>query len=70
MARILFTNVSIFENTEANLAPGEVLVQGNRIEAVAKPGQTLQRTGCEVVDAGGANAYAGARQHPLSLVLR
>jgi imidazolonepropionase-like amidohydrolase len=59
MARILFTNVSIFEGTGANLIPGEVLVQGNRIEAVAEPRETLQRTGCEVVDAGGATLMPG-----------
>jgi imidazolonepropionase-like amidohydrolase len=59
MARILLTNVSIFEGTEANLVPGEVQVQGNRIEAVAKPGESLQRAGCEIIDAGGATLMPG-----------
>src|SRR3954468_13417148 len=54
MPRTLFTNVTIFEGTEKDLRPGEVLVQGNRINAVAGPGESLPREGCEVVDAGGA----------------
>ena len=59
MARILFTNVSIFEGTQSDLLPGEVLIQGNRIEAVAKPGEKLPRAGCEVVDGGGATLMPG-----------
>jgi hypothetical protein len=35
MARTLFTNVVIFEGTGKELLPGEVLVTGNRINAVA-----------------------------------
>lgn len=59
MSRTLFTNVMIFEGTGESLAPGEVLVQGNRIHAVAGPGETLPREGCEVVDAGGATLMPG-----------
>lgn len=59
MARTLFTNVSIFEGTSRELVPGEVLVQGNRINAVAGPGETLPREGCEVIDAGGATLMPG-----------
>lgn len=59
MARALFTNVMIFEGTGKTLAPGEVLVQGNRINAVAAPGETLPREGCEVIDAGGATLMPG-----------
>jgi hypothetical protein len=33
MAKTLFKNVMIFEGTGKTLAPGEVLVQGNRIQA-------------------------------------
>ena len=54
MPRTLFTNVAIFEGTGKELLPGEVLVQGNRINTVAGPGESLPREGCEVIDAGGA----------------
>ncbi len=59
MPRMLFTDVMIFEGTGKDLAPGEVLVQGNRIHAVAGPGESLPRDGCEVVDAGGATLMPG-----------
>jgi imidazolonepropionase-like amidohydrolase len=59
MARTLFTNVMIFEGTGKDLTPGEVLVQGNRVNAVAGPGESLPREGCEVVDAGGATLMPG-----------
>ena len=59
MPRTLFTNVMIFEGTAKDLAPGEVLVQGNRIHAVAGQGERLPREGCEVVDAGGATLMPG-----------
>lgn len=59
MPRTLFTNVMIFEGTGKDLAPGEVLVLGNRIHAVAAPGERLPREGCEVVDAGGATLMPG-----------
>ncbi|HEY3846116.1 MAG TPA: amidohydrolase family protein [Acetobacteraceae bacterium] len=59
MARTIFTNVMIFEGTGKNLLPGEVLVQGNRINAVAGPGEALPRDGCEVIDAGGATIMPG-----------
>jgi imidazolonepropionase-like amidohydrolase len=59
MPRTLFTNVMIFEGTGKDLVPGEVLVQGNRIHAVAAPGESLSRDGCEVLDAGGATLMPG-----------
>ena len=59
MSRTLLTNVMIFEGTSKDLTPGEVLVQGNRIHAVAGPGETLPRDGCEVLDAGGATLMPG-----------
>jgi imidazolonepropionase-like amidohydrolase len=59
MPRVLFTNVMIFEGTAKDLVPGEVLVQGNRINAVAGPGESLPREGCEVLDAGGATLMPG-----------
>lgn len=59
MARIVYTNVQIFEGTGEKLAPGEVLVQGNRIEAVAGPGEQLPRDAVEVIDGGGATLMPG-----------
>ena len=59
MPRTLFTNVMVFEGTGKDLAPGEVLVQGNRINAVSGPGESLPREGCEVIDAGGATLMPG-----------
>jgi imidazolonepropionase-like amidohydrolase len=59
MPRTLFTNVMIFEGTKKDLEPGEVLVQGNRIQAVAGPGEALPRDGAEVIDAGGATLMPG-----------
>jgi imidazolonepropionase-like amidohydrolase len=59
MPRTLFTNVMIFEGTKKDLEPGEVLVQGNRIQAVAGPGESLPRDGAEVIDAGGATLMPG-----------
>src|SRR3954471_11068214 len=59
MPRTLFTNVTIFEGTEKDLRPGEVLVQGNRIQAVAGPGESLPREGAELLDAGGATLMPG-----------
>ncbi|MBV8614545.1 MAG: amidohydrolase family protein [Acetobacteraceae bacterium] len=59
MPRTLFANVMIFEGTSKDLVPGEVLVQGNRIHAVAASGESLPREGSEVVDAGGATLMPG-----------
>ncbi|MGH7122025.1 MAG: amidohydrolase family protein [Acetobacteraceae bacterium] len=49
----------IFEGTGRDLVPGEVLVQGNRINAVAAPGEHLPREGAEIIDAGGATLMPG-----------
>jgi imidazolonepropionase-like amidohydrolase len=59
MAKTLFTNTMIFEGTTKELLPGEVLVQGNRIYAVAAPGESLPREGAQVIDAGGATLMPG-----------
>ncbi len=59
MPRTLFTNVMIFEGTGKDVTPGEVLVQGNRINAVTGPGESLPRDGAEVLDAGGATLMPG-----------
>ena len=59
MSRKLFTNVMIFDGNGPDLVPGEVLVQGNRIQSVAGPGESLPREGCEVTDGGGATLMPG-----------
>ena len=59
MAKTLFKNVMIFEGTGKTLVPGEVLVQGNRIHAVAAPGESLNGDGARVLDAGGATLMPG-----------
>jgi imidazolonepropionase-like amidohydrolase len=59
MAKTLFTNVWIFEGTKDELVPGEVLVEGSRITAVASVGENLPRQGCEQIDGGGATLMPG-----------
>jgi imidazolonepropionase-like amidohydrolase len=59
MSRKLFTDVMIFEGTGRDLTPGEVLIQGNRIQSVAGPGESLPREGAEVVNGGGATLMPG-----------
>src|SRR5215831_11976131 len=59
MPQTLFTNVLIFDGTGKELFPGEVLVQGNRIKAVAKGGERINRDGAEVVDGAGATLLPG-----------
>jgi imidazolonepropionase-like amidohydrolase len=49
----------IFEGTGKDLTPGEVLIQGNRIQSVAGPGESLPREGAEVVNGGGATLMPG-----------
>ena len=60
MRRMLFTNVNIFEGTEPHCRPGEVLLSGNRISAVAAPGETLPREGVdEIIDGQGSTLMPG-----------
>jgi imidazolonepropionase-like amidohydrolase len=60
MARTLFTNIAIFDGNGEMPFPGEVLVQGNRIKAVAKGKDQLDRNQAEeVVDGGGATLMPG-----------
>jgi len=56
---ILFTNVQVFEGSGRAPFPGEVLVKGNRIDAVGEPGARLERQRAEVVDCGGATLMPG-----------
>ena len=58
MARTLFTNVKVFDGSGSKPFAGEVLVQGNRIEKLAKR-RNLAREGATVVDGGGATLMPG-----------
>ncbi len=55
----LFTNVRIFDGTGSLPVPGEVLVEGKRIRAVATGGERLDREGRYVVDGGGNTLMPG-----------
>lgn len=59
MTSILFTNVMIFDGTGTPLVPGEVEVQGNRIVAVARGAERLEREGRRLVDGDGATLMPG-----------
>jgi len=59
MARILFTDIAIFDGSGAPSFPGEVLVDGNRIRAVAQGFEQIDRAGAEIVEGGGATLMPG-----------
>src|SRR5262245_11797351 len=56
---ILFTNAQVFDGTGRTPFAGEVLVKGNRIDAVGEPGARLERQRAEVLDCGGATLMPG-----------
>jgi imidazolonepropionase-like amidohydrolase len=59
MSGFLYTNVRIFDGSGAAPFPGEVLVRGNRIEAVAKGDERLPRGGVRVVEGAGRTLMPG-----------
>lgn len=59
MPNTIFTNVQIFDGSGDALFPGEVEVQGNRIVAVARGAERLEREGRSLVDGGGATLMPG-----------
>src|SRR5258708_1886062 len=60
MPAILFTNVRLFDGTGAVPYPGEVLVDGNRIRAVARGDDThIDASGAQTVDGTGAVLMPG-----------
>jgi imidazolonepropionase-like amidohydrolase len=60
MSAILFVNAAIFDGSGADLYPGEVLIEGNRITAVARDGERIDRQRvADVVDAAGATLMPG-----------
>ena len=59
MTGTLFTNVEIFDGSGAARFPGEVLVRGDRIEAVARRDERLDRSDVMVIDGHGATLMPG-----------
>lgn len=59
MRPLLFTNIRIFDGSGRALFPGEVRVIGNRIDAVAENGETLDRDGAQLLDGGGMTLMPG-----------
>jgi len=55
----LFTNVQVIDGSGAAPFTGEVLVEGNRIKAIARDSDSLPRDGAEVVDGGGQTLMPG-----------
>src|SRR5215475_583212 len=54
MATVLFKNVNVLDGTGAPPFAGQVLVEGNRIKAVAARGTAIASDGAHVVDGAGA----------------
>jgi imidazolonepropionase-like amidohydrolase len=59
MSGYLFTDVNIFDGSGAPLFPGEVLVRGERIEAVARGDERLPRDGVTVILGAGRTLMPG-----------
>jgi len=59
MANIVFTNVRIFDGTGELPYQGEVQVQGNRIQRVARGNRSIPSSGLTVVDGAGATLMPG-----------
>ena len=52
---ILFTNVKVLDCSGADPFPGDVLVEGNRIQSVSREGAALPRDDVQVMDGGGTS---------------
>ena len=59
MAKVLFKNVNVLDCTGAPPFAGQVLVEGNRIKAVAPQGTPIAAEGAQAVDGGGATLMPG-----------
>jgi len=55
----LFKNVQIWDGENDERYPGEVLVEGNRVSAVARGLNQLQRDGAQLIDGGGMTLMPG-----------
>jgi imidazolonepropionase-like amidohydrolase len=59
MSAMLITNVSVFDGTGSPSVPGEVLIVGKRIAAVARGGEHIDPQGAEVLDGAGGTLMPG-----------
>lgn len=59
MSSVLFTNVRIIDCSGAEPYTGDVLVQGNRIQRIARGGRSQPPAGATVIDAAGATLMPG-----------
>jgi imidazolonepropionase-like amidohydrolase len=59
MANVLFTNVRILDGSGTAPYAGQVLVQGNRIAQVGRPGRPIAAAGVPVIDGAGATLMPG-----------
>lgn len=59
MGKVLFRNVNVLDCSGAPPFAGQVLVEGNRIKAVAPQGAALATDGAQVIDGGGATLMPG-----------
>jgi imidazolonepropionase-like amidohydrolase len=67
MSRILIRNAQVFDATGAPPYPADVLVEGNRIKAVATDRGAVDATGAEVIDGTGMTLMPGmveGHSHP------
>lgn len=67
MSRVLIRNAQVFDATGAPPYPADVLVEGNRIRAVATDRGAIDATGAEVIDAAGMTLMPGmveGHSHP------
>jgi imidazolonepropionase-like amidohydrolase len=56
---ILFTNVRVLDGTGTEPFDGEVLVEGDHIAAVGRPGTTRRPAGCRTIDGRGGTLMPG-----------
>ncbi len=59
MSKTVFSGVQILDATGNEPFLGEVLVEGNRISAIARDGDQVDRDGARVIDGGGATLMPG-----------
>jgi imidazolonepropionase-like amidohydrolase len=59
MARMLFTNCRVWDGSGAPSYPADVLIDGERIRAVATTLGQIEAAGAEVIDAGGMTLMPG-----------
>jgi imidazolonepropionase-like amidohydrolase len=59
MKQVLFTNVSVFDGSGADVFAGEVLVEGNRIRQVSRAGNRIDAGDAQRIDGGGRTLMPG-----------